>query len=173
MSYYEKVKKLRSLSIAQMILGFICFIVWIIMIVVWIGAYNHYWDNNGNLTNSEAGSIALSVVLLYGVTAINSIAMFVIWIIGMVKAFSLENNNSIGGPTKELTAVKVLSVLNGLTFNIGLFVAINSEYHALQSGDNRGTHSSNFSNGTHNIERTEKPVVQLSTEDKIKKLIIF
>ncbi|TCG11447.1 hypothetical protein [Mycoplasma todarodis] len=167
MAYYEKVKKLRGLALTQMILGLINFVIWIIMIVVLIGVSAEA-NSKGTLTKTEAGGTVLSLVFLYGIVIINGIAMFIIWIITMVKAFSLENNNIIGGPTKDLTAIKVLSVLNGMTLNIGLFVAVNSEFRALQVAEE--TKVSTVAEPKAAQQITEKTEVKLDVKEKMKKI---
>ncbi len=165
MTYYQKIKKLRAIALAKMILSIVSFVLIIIVIVTLLGS-TYYVRDKENTTITGAFMFSIFVWFLLVVIGI---ADFVLWIVSMVQAFSLDEYDNGRFPKKDLTLIKVMSVINGLTFNIGLFVAVNGEYKSISEqpdGDKIVVQPKEEKTE----EKVEEKTEEKSIEEKLKKI---
>ncbi len=166
MTYYQKIKKLRAVALAKMILSIVLFVLFIVTIITLANSAYSVQDKENT---AIAGAFMFSSFIWF-LSVVIWIANFVLWIVSMVQAFSLDEYDNRRFPKKDLTLIKVMSVINGFTFNIGLFVVVNGEYKSISEQSDEDKIIVQPKEEKVEEKPIEEKVEEKSTEEKLKKI---
>ncbi len=153
----NKLKSLRWVAIWQLIFAIVQIIIFIVLISIVASKYN------GKYTQSSLETLTISLSPLSILSSLFALVNFVLWIVGMVMAFGINERTThdyYSSANGDYTGLKIFSVLNGLTLNIGLLVAISI---AIKNAKTSSVLIPTSSSSTHRIN-------EVSLEQKLDKL---